>query len=404
MKVLQVHNRYRSALPSGENVVVDSEATALRAAGVEIVQHLRSSDEIADLPLLERAALPLRPFHSPGDVRAVEALLVAERPDVMHLHNPNPLISMSVVGAARRHGVPVVMTVHNHRHTCVKGTFRRDGGPCHDCVGSATLWPAVAHGCYRGSRLQSVPAAGALVAHRQSWAKVDRFIAISAAIRDSLLLAGVSTAKIVVKHNAVPDPGPATPPATATRAEQTFLFVGRLAEEKGVQLLLDAWCAVPDGTLGRLVLVGSGPMADRVGPVAAARDDVRATGRLSADDVGRAVRAATVVLVPSVWDEPFGLVVLEAYAQGRAVMSTGMGGLGDLLAPECSWQVPPDVGSWARALSEVTPEQARVRGGAARARYESSYSPAVMTSELIGIYESVIDQRQRRRDVQVTDA
>lgn len=401
MKVLQVHNRYRSQLPSGENVVVDSEAAALHKAGVDVVRYLRSSDEIGQLPLRERAVVPLRPFRSRDDVRAVETLLVREQPDVMHLHNPNPLISMSVVGAARRHGVPVVMTVHNHRHTCVKGTFRRDGGACHDCVGSVTLWPAVAHGCYRGSRMQSLPAAGALVAHRSSWAAVDRFIAISAAIRDSLVAGGVALERVVVKHNAVPDPGAPAPPAAD--AGRTFVFVGRLEEEKGVQLLLDAWCAVPDGTLGRLVLVGSGPLAGRVQAVAAARRDVTATGQLDAGQVGQVLRDATVVAVPSVWEEPFGLIVLEAYAHGRAVLSTGLGGLGDLLDPDSAWRVPPDVAAWSRALAEVTPEQAVTKGEAARRLYEATYSPPVMTNALIDVYESVIGQ-EGRRDAQVADA
>ena len=108
MKVLVAHNRYRSDVPSGENTVVDNDIVALRRAGVEVVPYLRSSDEIPGLPLAERLTLPLRPVHSPWDSRAVARLIEAERPDVLHLHNPYPLISPWVVRTAHRHGVPVV--------------------------------------------------------------------------------------------------------------------------------------------------------------------------------------------------------------------------------------------------------------------------------------------------------
>src|SRR4051794_27671366 len=112
MKVLVAHNRYVSANPSGENEVVDAEVQALGDAGVDVVTYLRSSDEIPHLPLHERLFVPFKPFRAQSAVRDVVALLERERVDVLHLHNPNPLISPAVISAAVRHGVPVVQTVH----------------------------------------------------------------------------------------------------------------------------------------------------------------------------------------------------------------------------------------------------------------------------------------------------
>lgn len=394
MRILQVHNRYRSDVPSGENAIVDAEAGLLSEHGVEVLRHIRSSDEIQQMSWADKVLLPLRPFRSKDDVLAIEQAIRHKRPDVLHLHNPNPLISMSVVGAAVRAGVPVVMTSHNYRHTCVKGSFRRDGQPCHDCRGESVPWPAVAHGCYRESRLQSVVAVGALVAHRSRYGQVDCHIAISTTMRDSLVAAGISRGRIVVKPNSVPDPGPHVPAVDARSPRRPrFLLVGRLVEEKGVRLALDAWLRHPTGALGQLVIAGAGPLEAIVRNVASRRADVRFLGRLDAFGVAREMEASTVVLVPSLWEEPFGLVVLEAYARRRPVISTGLGGLSDLLTPTTSWRVAPSVDAWAAQLSATTLAEAASRGQAARAHYESHYTPDVVTRRLIGIYDELVRHR-----------
>nr|WP_231135293.1 glycosyltransferase [Motilibacter deserti] len=374
------HNLYRSDSPSGENLAVETEIGLLRAAGVEVVTHVRSSDEIDGFTARQKALLPLRPFRSGEDVRAVEGLIDASRPDVLHLHNPNPLISMSVVDAAKRRGVPVVMSVHNARHTCIRGSFFRDGHPCHDCQGRAP-WPGVVHGCYRGSRAQSAAAAGALVAHRGSYRRIDRFLAVSDSVRRELLASGFPAERLTVKPNALPDPGPSSPPTT-----RDVVFVGRMTEEKGVRLLLDAWQHLPDGAQGTLTLAGSGPLETAAREVAARRSDLVVAGQLDATGVDAVIRRAAAVVIPSVWAEPFGLVALEAYSRSRPVISTGAGGLADFLGPDRSWQVAPEPAAWADALAGLDVAEAARKGAAAREHYATAYSPDAVITQLTDVY------------------
>ncbi len=253
MRVLVVHNRYRSTLPSGENRAVDAEIDGLRRAGVEVVSYLRSSDEIPAMSAAQQLTVPFLPLHSRRAVADLDALMAADRPDVLHLHNPWPLISLSVVPAAHRRGVPVVATVHNHRHSCMRGSYFRDGHDCRQCEGRALPWPAVQHGCYRDSRLQSIPMAAAFRLHRKDQRAVDRYVALSQPIADSILASGlVSPDQVVLRPNSVPDPGPPTPPG------QGLLYVGRLSAEKGVPLLLEAWEAA-GRPFGTLIVAGDGP-------------------------------------------------------------------------------------------------------------------------------------------------
>ncbi|HET9945239.1 MAG TPA: glycosyltransferase family 4 protein, partial [Actinomycetes bacterium] len=290
MKVLVAHNRYRSELPSGENVAVDEEISALAEAGVQVVPYLRSSDEIPRLPPLRKAAVPFLPIHSPAAVADVRRLVGEHRVDVLHLHNPYPFISLSVVRAAHDLGVPVVVTLHNHRHSCVRGSYFRDGHACTLCQGRTVPWPAVQHGCYRDSRVQSVPMVAALAVHRRDQRAVDRWIALSDPVAESIVASGLTTPeRVVVRPNSVRDPGPAGPPGRG------LLFVGRLTAEKGVPVLLDAWerAGRPFGTL---TIVGEGPSADLA--AAAARDDrsVRVLGRLDPAAVAAEIRSAAVVV------------------------------------------------------------------------------------------------------------
>ncbi|MFD0442924.1 glycosyltransferase [Streptomyces indonesiensis] len=208
MHVLVVHNRYGSAQPSGENKVVDQEVELLRAASHQVGVFERRSDDIAARSLLGKATVPLLVPWNRAVRAELAARLRAERPDVVHVHNVFPLLSPAVLAACadsrrarRRHAAqlhPGLPSGH-----AATGTAR----PCAECVGSAPL-PAVRHGCYRNSRLATVPLAVSLsVNRRRWWSGVERFFCISAAQRDVLVRAGMPAERLAVKHNFVPDPG-----------------------------------------------------------------------------------------------------------------------------------------------------------------------------------------------------
>ena len=379
MKVVVAHNRYSSAQPSGENTIVDVEIAQLRAAGVEVVPFLRSSDEIGTLPLVQKALLPVSPLYAGPAQRALTEIIRTERPDILHLHNPYPLLSPWVIRTAHSNGVPVVHTVHNYRQVCAKGIFFRDGHICTDCVGRRFPIPAVVHSCYRESRAQSLVMATTLVAHQPTWHSVDRFIALTDAMAEYLVRYGIDEDRIVVKPNSVPDPGEPAPPGDG------FLFYGRLVDDKGVRFLLDAWSRHEVGALGVLRIAGDGPLRPVV--EATGRADIEYLGALDRRAVRAALDSASVVLTPSLWHDVLPTVILEALAAGRPVLGTALGGIPSLIGP-AGWAVEPSPDAFAAALPQARAEAAAL-APVARDRYLTTFHPDVVTARLLAIYRSV---------------
>ncbi|MGK5679811.1 glycosyltransferase family 4 protein [Actinoplanes sp. URMC 104] len=378
MKVVVAHNRYREAIPSGENVIVDTEIAQLRAAGVEVLPFQRSSDSIGELPAAEKALLPLSPIYGRAAQRDLSRLLEAERPDVLHLHNPYPLLSPWVVRTAHKHGVPVIQTVHNYRQVCSSGLYFRDGHNCQDCRGKLVGWPAVQHRCYRGSAAQSALMATTLAVHRPTWRSVDRYIALTDRIAAHLRDYGIADERIVVKPNALPDPGEPAP------LGEGFLYGGRLSPEKGLALLLDAWRRHPDGSLGTLRIAGDGelrPLAERA---AAERSDVRYLGVVGRDEIRRLRDESAVMIVASTWNDVLPTVTLEALASGRPVLGTDVGGVPYMVGP-AGWVVPPQPEAMAAALP-LARDGASALAPVARDRYLREFHPDVLTGRLLEIY------------------
>ncbi|WP_055699073.1 glycosyltransferase [Streptomyces silaceus] len=394
MRVLVVHNRYASAQPSGENKVVDQEVELLRAAGHQVDLFERRSDDIAAMSLPAKAAVPLLVPWNPGVRTELAARLRAERPDVVHVHNVFPLLSPAVIAACADAGVPAVATLHNYTQICPPGTLQRDGKPCTECVGATPL-PAVRHGCYRDSRLATVPLAVSLsVNRRRWWSGVERFFCISAAQRDVLVRAGMPAERLAVKHNFVPDPD-----ARRSGAGEHVLYLGRLAEAKGVRLLMAAWDEITaSGGVGvPLVIAGTGPLEQEVTAWAAGRDDVRYLGLCDTARCRRAIAGSVAVVAPSTWLEAFGLVVVEAMAAGVPTVAAGHGAFVELVEDDVTGLLhrPGDSASLASRIRRITADPGRNQemGRAARRRYEQGFSPAVGLERLVEGYRTAIAVR-----------
>ena len=251
MRILQIHNVYQQA--GGEDAVVDAEHAMLTQAGHRVERYSISNDAIVSLRDKVRTALDAA--WSAKQYARIHARLADDRPDVVHVHNTFPTITPAVFHACHDLAVPVVATLHNYRLVCAAATLLRDGRPCERCLTGTAYWGA-AHACYRGSWLGSLATAHMIQRHRRlgTWRdKVDRLIVLTEFQKGKLIAAGIPAERLVVKPNFLANPpSAAEPPARRHGA----LFVGRLAPEKGVGLLLEAWQRIEYP----LTIIGTGPL------------------------------------------------------------------------------------------------------------------------------------------------
>ncbi|MDP2267412.1 MAG: glycosyltransferase, partial [Thiobacillus sp.] len=170
-----------------------------------------------------------------------------------------------------------------------------------------------------------------------------------------------------------------------------LLFVGRLSVEKGVTTLAEAMALLPDAALR---VAGDGPEAGLLDGVAG----VTRLGSLPGEAVRQEMSRAAALVVPSIWYETFGLVVIEAFACGTPVIASRIGALAELVREGETGLLfepgnPQDLAdklAWAQAH----PEQMAAMGRRARAQYEAEFSAEVNYRRLMEIYAGVLAERQ----------
>ncbi len=378
MRVLVLHSRYLSGATSGENRVVDDEVRLLKAAGHSVELWDPSLDSVSMSSRIKSAA---EAVWSRASASTVHRLIVDTRPDVVHCHNLFPNLSPSVLRAVHSTGTPTLITLHNYRLMCLPATFFRDGHVCEECLGRIP-WRGVAYGCYRDSKVGSLPYATSLTLHRaiHTFEQVSLFLAVSRFVLDKHREAGIDEARLRVKRNF------SWPLPRRSGPGDYFLFLGRFAKEKGLRMLLDAW----EDLDAELLLIGEGPDGDALKELAPA--NVRFQGSVPAEAVPELLRSARAVLVPSLWGEPAPRVITEAYSAGVPVLASRMGGLPEMVDQDVSGLlVDNDPGSWKKAIERLARDEESERlGEGARALWEQEYSPKRALSALEQAYRDVM--------------
>jgi glycosyltransferase involved in cell wall biosynthesis len=392
VKVLVLHDRYR--LAGGEDAVVHAELELLASRGHAVRLLEVSNERIGGLLSQVRAAG--RAVYSLAAEREVAAELARVRPDVVHVHNFFPLLSPSVYRACRRAGVAVVQTLHNFRLLCPNGILFRDGSPCHDCMGRAVAWPGVLHRCYRASAMATAPVAAMLAVHRALGTftdLVDVYVAPTRFVRDLFVRGGFPADRIEVKPHFVPGD-----PVAGDGRGGYALAVGRLSEEKGFRTLLAAWGRLRGDV--PLKVVGDGPLRDELRDASRAVRGIEWVGRAPPDEVRRLMQGARILLVPSLWYETFGLVVIEAFAAALPVVAARHGALAELVEDGVTGALfePGDAADLAAAVERLAarPGELAAMRRNARAEFEAKYDPARNAVALLRIYAGAVARARAR--------
>ena len=327
------------------------------------------------------------PMPDPEGFLALRRIIATQQPDVIHGHN---WLAHSLVPLTWFDDRPFVHSLHDYSLICATKRLMHFG---HNCSG-----PAIAK-CVRCSANHYGRTQGPLVSLGRSFSTpalrraVDLFLPVSHVVAQrSRLSAGGTPYEIV--PNFLPDAwfrrGQSEMADLSGLPRGKFiLFAGDLSEDKGVGTLIEAYRR--SGSDLPLILVG------RASGVSVPGDaGIQVLPPLARSAMPEAWRRCSIAVVPSIVEETFGLVALEAMAARCATITSSAGNLSELVRTgETGVVVPPgNAVALAEALARLSSDEGlRERLGSAAARAATAYSESAIVPRVEQIYERVRERR-----------
>ncbi len=378
IKVLISHNQYQQL--GGEDSVVHEEINLLRSNGHEVLTYERDNAELKDI---NKVTIIKDSIWSTKTTHEIDKIIHDFKPDIIHSHNTTPLISPSLYWAASKNNIPIVQTLHNFRLFCLQAMFLRKGEICEDCIGKMP-WRGIIRKCYRNSTSQSSVLATSLITHRLLGTydnKVTRYIALNNFCKDLFIKGGLPPDRIVTKPNFVDIK------ESSGKHTGNPLFVGRLSPEKGIDTLVKAVSQTSDIVID---VIGTGPLESSL----ANNRGINLYGWQEKNEIYKIMSNAAYLIMPSIWYETFGLVIIEAFANGLPVITSRLGAMNDLVVDGVTGLLF-EPGSSKDLLEKMlwannNPEKMIIMGKEARNIYKKHYSPDVNYTQLIDIYNEAL--------------
>jgi glycosyltransferase involved in cell wall biosynthesis len=328
VKILNVFNHYLEQ--GGEAAAVKDISESLsRVLRLESCDFFSAEWVGAGAPAFWKQALWM--FRNPASLERICEHQRQFKADAWLVHNVFPVGSASIYLKAKQLGVPIIQYIHNFRPFSVSGYLWADNRVAAGGL-SKNYWQEIRYGAWQNSRAKTAWLAFILaLTHRLGWwCNVKTWIAISDFMRDKFISAGIPAERIFrLRHF--------WKPRTSTGDLDNgrhYLHLGRLTEAKGISVLLDSW-EILEREAGAatpwLWVAGEGPLTQAVIARSKRMARVKFVGRLKNEAKLRAIKEACAVVVPSVWWEPLGLVVYEAYDSSRPVLAAASGGLPEIV-------------------------------------------------------------------------
>lgn len=403
MKILQIDKYFY--LKGGAETVFFNTIDLLREKGHEVIPFaLKSSKNrpseyasyFVDYPELSESSLWTRIRRAPaflynsGSARMLEKLILAEKPDLAHIHLLFNGMSVSILPVLRKYNIPIVMTAHDYRLICPAYTFTNGGKElCERCIASKQYWRCITGKCSKGNLPNSVLLSLDTYFREQFYPPVeliDRFIFVSKFSQGKHIEAAPRyREKSTHLYNFTP-----VAPSAALSKENYLLYFGRISEEKGVATLLEAMKRHPGQSLK---VVGTGPLLESLQQ--SAPPSVSFLGFKQGEELNRLIQQASFVIVPSEWYENNPLTIIESMTLGTPVIGSRIGGIPELIEEN-------KTGFLFRAGSadELAGAIAKARGldagqyeamtEAARAFARDNFSKEAHYQRLMQIYESAL--------------
>ena len=311
----------------------------------------------------------------PANLPLVARVVDAVRPDVVNIHGLQGIGYNAPLVFAKR-DLPVVYSLHDHSLACLRVSLFKDGKRC-----EALHAPCAVTQAWKWHCLDKIPRLAFLALSEALYRDLDKFVPTHTRRR-----------AVIPPPMAFPRPDPATVPPRPDCPH--FLYVGRLQAIKGVDVLLRAARRLAaTGRRFRVSVVGRGPDGEALQAEFGAEPWVRFVGFVPNAEVGAQMMAADLLCAPSVFPEPFGLVIYQALSLGLPVAASDAGGIPELVADGQNGRLIPmgDEAAWEKILGELCDDPERLRALRAGAvRQAGDFDPDALGERVVAIFRETI--------------
>jgi glycosyltransferase involved in cell wall biosynthesis len=321
-------------------------------------------------------------------------LLDRFQPNIVHLQNIHAHITPSVVFEARKRRIPVVWTLHDYKLICPNSHFLidRTGEICEAC-GKGAYYQPVLKRCKKDSLFASGMAGLEAYAHRMMRVreKVDAFLAPSVFMRDKLISRGLPADRIHHLPLFLPDAMLRNDSEDQIGGDY-ILYLGKLELIKGIRTLLSACRSIPRI---RLILAGRPDESFKDELTRLIPPNVQYVGMKYGKELVELIQGALAIVLPSLWYENQPFSILEAFAFGKPVIASNLGGMAELVNEnERGLLVPPgDANALCEAIRWLAEHSSETRKmGQAAQKYVAIYhSSKQHYQKLMDLYCTVIN-------------
>ena len=396
MKILAIHNYHRTGSASGDDQVFKAETVLLEKHGHKVIRYTVSNDEFDNTLAVGKLRAALGMIWSKKNYKAVEKIIKTETPDIVHIHTFFPLLSPSVLYAAKRCDIPVVATLHDTRFVCPCATSLRGTELCNEC-GDGHYFRMCKYGCFKGSKVQSLMVAGIFKYHRirrSFYDQIDKYICLNDSQIRLMEKVGFDRTKITKKYNFVAD-AEASINATGFNGvvERYVVFYGRIGEEKGIRMLMKAW----DRINIPLVVMGGGPLEEEFKAWSDMKENVYFLGYTERSKCLSVVKGAEFVVFPSIWYEGCSMVMIEAMSLGKGIIATDLGFSEEAIVDGYNGMKFKlgDIDGFVSNVEKLWNDSTKIfeMGKNSRIEYEAKYMPEDNYEQLNHIYISQLEDK-----------
>lgn len=333
-----------------------------------------------------------RMFYSFEARRNISKLLDEYQPDIAHIHSIYHQISPSIILELKKRKIPIVQTLHDYHIISPNHTLYHDGKVC-EITKKREYYKAIYHKCVKNSYMASLTEVLEQYLHYLSgvyFKNIDTFIAPSNFMTNKLLEYGIPKSKLITLYNFC-DYREYEP---HFESGENILFFGRLSSEKGLDFLFKVMEELPNI---KLMIVGQGSMENDLKYYKKNKrlKNISLLGYKTDKELKTIIYKCKFVILPSVTYDIFPTSIMEAFASGKPVIGSRIGGIPELIKDGFNGFLfnTNDKNDCKEKINKLWkyPKTCYRFGKNARDYLETNLSPENHYKKLLNIYKKVIN-------------